>query len=132
MNRKFFIGGAIILVAVVFLSYMGFRSSATYYYEVNELLQNASSLQGKAVRVGGEVAPDIKREVGKLDFRIIDVVDRQTSLRVEYQGAVPDTFKESRHVIVEGKYTTEGTFKASSIITKCPSKYEAATDTPEK
>ncbi len=113
-----------ILVAIIFLSIMGFKSGATYYYEVNELLAQGVSLDGKTVRVGGEVALGVEHEVGKLDFKIIDIVSRDTTLSVVYQGSVPDTFKEGRHVIVEGKYTPGGVFNASSIITKCPSKYE--------
>lgn len=113
-----------ILVAIIYLSIMGFKSGATYYYEVNELLSQGASLYGKTVRVGGEVAPDVEREVGKLRFKLIDIVNQNTTLPVVYDGSVPDTFKVGRHVIVEGKCNSSGTFEASSIVTKCPSKYE--------
>ena len=46
------------------------------------------------------------------------------SLPVTYQGTVPDAFKEGIEVVVEGKYNN-GTFWASNILTKCPSKYES-------
>jgi cytochrome c-type biogenesis protein CcmE len=44
---------------------------------------------------------------------------------VEYRGAVPDTFKPGAEVIVEGRFNKQsGVFSASTLITKCPSKYE--------
>jgi cytochrome c-type biogenesis protein CcmE len=44
---------------------------------------------------------------------------------VDYSGAVPDTFKPGVEVIVEGGMQPEaGVFKASTLMTKCPSKYE--------
>ncbi len=123
-KKRFVIGGALIIIAFVFLIFLGFRNGCVYYYEVDELIDQGISIDGKTIRVGGEVAPDIEREVGKLSFRIIDVTDQNTTLPVVYNGSIPDTFKVGRHVIVEGTYTSEGIFKAASIITKCPSKYE--------
>ena len=123
-KKKFIIGGTLIIIAIVFLIILGLKSGATYYYEVNELLAQGSSLDGKTVRVGGEVAPDVEHEVGKLRFKIIDIVSQDTTLPVAYQGSVPDTFKVGRHVTVEGRYTPGGVFEATSIITKCPSKYQ--------
>ncbi|MFC1981214.1 cytochrome c maturation protein CcmE [Chloroflexota bacterium] len=123
-KKKFIIGGALIMIAVIFLIVLGLKSGATYYYEVNELFVQGSSLDGKTVRVGGEVTPDVEHEVGKLCFKIIDTVSQDTTLPVVYQGSVPDTFKVGRYVIVEGRYNPKGVFEATSIITKCPSKYQ--------
>ena len=49
------------------------------------------------------------------------------TIRVDFKGAVPDTFKVGAEVIVEGGMadTPEGkVFTANTLITKCPSKYE--------
>ena len=100
------------------------KSGATYYYEVSELLAQEPSLAGKTVRVTGEVAPDVEHEVGKLRFRIIDTASQNTTLPVVYQGPLPDTFQAGRDIVVEGKYTSGGVFEATTIITKCPSKYQ--------
>jgi cytochrome c-type biogenesis protein CcmE len=44
---------------------------------------------------------------------------------VDYAGAVPDTFKPGAEVIVEGGMKpASGIFKAGTLMTKCPSKYE--------
>ena len=129
-NKKFIIGGILITLAIVFLVVLGFKN-LTYYYEVNEVLTQGDSLTGKTIRVAGEVAPDIEREVGTLRFTIIDFTNENTTLPVVYQGPVPDTFQVGREIVIEGKYISGGVFDATSIITKCASKYQPEA-TPKK
>jgi cytochrome c-type biogenesis protein CcmE len=131
VKKKFIIGGALIIIAIVCLIVLGLKNSATYYYEVGELLARGPSLAGKTVRVAGEVAPDIGHEVGTLRFRIIDISSQNATLPVVYQGQVPDAFQAGREIVVEGRYDSSGVFEASSIITKCPSKYQPE-ETPGK
>lgn len=115
------------LIPIIFLSYMGLKSSLTYYYEVNELLDKGTEVYGKNVRVGGEVAPGSQSDVTKFELRftLLDI-NGENSIPVIYNGAVPDTFRDGRGVIIEGKYTAAGIFEAKTIITKCGSKYEPA------
>jgi cytochrome c-type biogenesis protein CcmE len=49
------------------------------------------------------------------------------SVPVVYRGTVPDLFKVGREVVVDGKLVN-GTFVAipGTLVTKCPSKYQAA------
>jgi cytochrome c-type biogenesis protein CcmE len=124
-KKKFVIGGIIIVLALVFLGYMGFMSGASYYYEVSELLDLDSSVYGQALRVNGEVAPGIEQEAGGLvlRFTLNDVIGSDASLPVVYRGAVPDTFKVGNGVIVEGTYTADGIFEATAILARCASKY---------
>lgn len=124
-KKKFVIGGIIIVIALVFLGYMGFMSGASYYYEVSELLDLDNPVYGQALRVNGEVAPGIEQEAGGLvlRFTLNDVTGRDVSLPVVYRGAVPDTFKVGNGVIVEGTYTADGIFEATAILARCASKY---------
>ncbi len=46
------------------------------------------------------------------------------SLPVRYNGILPDMFADGRDVIVEGK-VEGGVFHAKTLLTTCPSKYEA-------
>jgi cytochrome c-type biogenesis protein CcmE len=129
-SRRFLIGGILIAAAIAFLVFMGLRSAATYYYKINEVLAQGSSLAGKTIRVEGEVAPDVVREVGSLHFSLFDPAVQNATLQVVYQGPVPDTFQVGRNIVAEGKYDPGGVFEATSIITKCPSKYQSE-KTPE-
>ena len=50
---------------------------------------------------------------------------------VLYTGSVPDMFRSGRDLVVTGTRRADGVFvsKPGTMITKCPSKYQAA-DTP--
>jgi cytochrome c-type biogenesis protein CcmE len=122
-KKRFLIGGIIIFLAIGYLAFMGFQSSATYYYTVSELKDQGSSAYGENVRIKGEVAPgSVEQENvgGTLKFTIID---GEESLPVAYDGVVPDTFKVGGEVVVEGKLDSGGTFQAYTLMPKCPSRY---------
>jgi len=46
-----------------------------------------------------------------------------------YRGLAPDTFTDSVDVVVEGRMGRDGTFRATTLLAKCASRYESA---PEK
>jgi len=132
MKKKFLIGGVIIAIPIVFLSYMGFKSAITYVYDVDQFLAQGTALEGKTVRIGGEVMPGVVTDAATFEqrFTIVDVANQDGKLEVVHRGALPDTFKESVHVIVEGQQNSEGIFEAKTVATKCASKYSAV-DTKE-
>ena len=61
---------------------------------------------------------------GGVSFLLEDKDDTGKTLLVVYRGQVPDTFKAGAEVIVEGGMSPEGRFKAKTLMTKCPSKYQ--------
>ena len=125
-KKRFLIGGIIVFLAIGYLSFMGFQSSATYYYEVGELLEQGSLIYGENVRVNGQVAPGSVEQESQgriLRFTMIDI-EGEESLPVVFQGIAPDTFKEDAEVVAEGQLNSDGVFQANTILAKCPSKYE--------
>ena len=62
-----------------------------------------------------------------MHFLVKNIKGAQASVPVVYRGTVPDLFKATRHITVDGRMRN-GTFVAvpGSLVTKCPSKYEAA------
>ena len=58
--------------------------------------------------------------------RRVDIERPGTTFPVHYQGPLPDTFQEGADVVVEGKYSAAGGFEATTLLTKCGSRYEAA------
>lgn len=120
-KKKFLIGGAVLILAIAYLAYTGFVSSATYYYTVTEFTQTASPANSQVVRVSGEVAGgSVVQNGSSLRF---DLVDGSNRLAVAYEGVVPDTFKPGVEIVVEGKLDPGNIFQAKSILTKCASKY---------
>ncbi len=126
---KFVIAGVILALALGYLGYRGFMGSATYYYEVAELLSNRSTMVDKSVKVDGNVAPGSVEQKGtSLKFTLTDTKDGQATLPVVYQGAVPDTFKAGNELVVEGKMNSSGVFVAQVLQPKCASRYTATGD----
>ena len=100
------------------------RSNMVYYVTVSELLQKGGSGNRPGLRVTGRVVPGtIERQQMNLHFQM---TDGHNAIPISYKGVVPDTFSEDGEVVVEGRYAPGGTFEASFLMAKCPSKYEAA------
>jgi cytochrome c-type biogenesis protein CcmE len=43
----------------------------------------------------------------------------------KYEGVKPDAFNDDWEAIVDGRLQPDGIFKATDLLVKCPSKYEA-------
>ena len=124
LPARFLVGGAVLLLAVAYLVYLSLSSATVYYYTVAEVQAQRQALGSRLVRVSGTVAPgSIARDEARLRFDVSDAVGR---LPVVYGGIVPDIFSEEVEVVVEGRYGEDGVFRATSLLTKCPSRFEAA------
>jgi cytochrome c-type biogenesis protein CcmE len=77
---------------------------------------------------GKVVNGSVKRDGETMTFKIRDRNGTE-SVPVTYAGVVPDPFRDGREVIVDGRLK-DGTFVAQrdSLITKCPSKFQNASD----
>ncbi len=126
---RLFIGGALLVGALVYFAYTAFQGSTVYYYTVGELGAQQASLAGKPVRVSGKlVAASFSREPGSTLARFA-VTDGQKTLPAEYEGVVPDLFfNEHSDIVLQGTYRPDGVFHTENVIVKCPSKYVATAE----
>ena len=127
-----FVAGAVGLVAVVvYLAVTGAKSSMMYYYTPDELaarLTTDPSARELGIKMGGRVVPgSVQYDPRTLDLRftIVDIATGRTTYPVMHNGPLPDTFEEGRDVVVEGKLAADGNFQATTVLTKCGSRYEA-------
>jgi cytochrome c-type biogenesis protein CcmE len=126
-NRRFIIGAAIIVAAVAYLVYTGVRETSVYYLTIDEFLTRREAVAGEGLRVAGRVATkSVEWNPATLDlkFRLANFAEND-GVAVAYNGILPDMFAEGRDVIVEGTYDHGGAFHARTLLTSCPSKYEA-------
>lgn len=118
-----------------YLIFSGLTEDSVYFLNVSEALAEDRT-QIKNARLFGKVSPqNLVIAEGKLgaSFDLIDKMEEGKSLRVDFKGALPDTFKEDVEVIVEGSFSPDGqSFKARTLVTKCPSKYEEQSKDMEK
>ena len=126
-NRRFIIGATIIAAAVAYLSYTGIRETSVYYLTIDEFLARREAVAGEGLRVAGRVgSKSINWNPATLDLRFrLANFDENDGVDVAYNGVLPDMFAEGRDVIVEGTYGSGGAFHARTLLTACPSKYEA-------
>jgi cytochrome c-type biogenesis protein CcmE len=113
----------VVLGAVVVLVLRANRSGVVYYYTVSELLAPNAVARARGLRVTGKVVPGTVSQEGRtLLFR---VSDGTKSLPVRFRGTFPGTFTDSSEVVLEGRLDSLAVFRASTLLTKCPSKYRA-------
>lgn len=118
-----------ILGTLAWLAASGINESKTYYKTVAELKAMQGDDALKRVRVTGDVVPgSIRRDGALVHFQICDK-ETNSFLNVTYMGRdpLPDTFRDDAQAMADGKLSEDGTFHASAIAAKCPSKYEADT-----
>lgn len=126
---------ALFLGGLGYLIFSGLTEDSVYFLNVSEALAEDRT-QIKQARLFGKVSPENLVIVdGKLGaaFDLVDKVEAGKKLRVEFKGALPDTFKDDVEVIVEGAFSPDGqVFVARTLVTKCPSKYEEQSKEMEK
>ena len=91
---------------------------------------NLSGHDGKVALTGkviGKVSGDAATTTG-LRFKLHNINGVSPVVPVVYHGSVPDLFKTGRDVNVTGQLAG-GTFMATAMTTKCPSKYTATQQT---
>jgi cytochrome c-type biogenesis protein CcmE len=126
-RKRFLIVGLVVAAALGYLGFTAFRGASMYYLTVDELLARNDAAYGEQVRLMGKVEEGsvvTSSETNTLRFTVTG--EDGASLPVVYSGIVPDAFKQGADVVVEGSLARAGTFEASSLLVKCPSKYEAA------
>ena len=127
---KFVLLGLGVAATMVFLIVVAVARPSggmVYYKTVDEYL--ADPAPRAHTRVNGKVLEgSIRRLPTGQDvlFTMHDPADESRTLRVEYRGIIPDTFVDRADVVVEGKVRADGVFVASTLLAKCPSKYESA------
>ena len=118
------------------LAWYGFQEiqegSFVYYQTLGEFTEHGA--QGESARVHGYVAlGSIERHVDQKRVQFSVQNDPPHAghgpgrpLSVVYTSLeTPDLFKDGAEVVVEGTLGKDGTFLASNVLAKCPSKFEA-------
>ena len=132
-KSRFVLLGLGVVATMVFLTVVGMRGQQwlAYYMTVQEFVEHGAT-QGSHFRVNGKVDEGtIERLPGGRQVRFV-MSDGKASLKVDFEGIIPDTFVDGADVVVEGELRSDGVFSATTLLAKCPSKYEAADGANEK
>ena len=109
------------LAASVALILIAFEDNVVFFYSPSDLLKKKPGPSQK-LRIGGLVKKDsIKREPGVTEVSF-EVTDLNNSVRVIFNGILPDLFREEQGVVAEGRYR-EQLFYATQILAKHDEQY---------
>jgi len=132
-GHKFLLGAGVIVASVGLLIAQGVKETGVYFLTPTELAAKTSAdptFYDTGLKMGAKVVPgSIHRapDNRRIDFQVSDGV---RSYPVTYRGLVPDTFTDANdiEVIVEGRLGRDGVFRATEVLAKCGSRYEAVYD----
>lgn len=130
-RAKFLVGALAIVLPAGWLMAKSTNDTGVYYLTPSELgtkVAGDPSLYETGIKVGARVVPgSIVRDPGGRSVAFI-MTDGARTFPVTYRGIAPDTFTDSADVVVEGRLGRDGTFRATTLLAKCASRYEAAPD----
>lgn len=150
-RAKFFIGGAMIFAAIVYLIISSTNANAQYFFTIDELKLRGQSVVGQDVRISGAVVGDSIQydpQTLTLSFTIANVPadnkqieaegglaavlhaavsdPSRTRMQAIYLGPKPDLLRDEAQAIMTGHVGEDGAFYADELLLKCPTKYEEA------
>lgn len=121
MKNKYIAGGIIIAVFMGFMGYLFTQTNIKYEEDFARIISSKGTIKATGAWVK-EKRYVMDKENNTFSFYMSDFKGKE--IKVIYKGAIPNNFESSTSVVVTGKYR-DGSFHASEILTKCPSKYES-------
>lgn len=98
-----------------------FRNNVTYFYTPSDI-HDHDVARNATMDLGGLVeSGSIVRGQG-MNIAFV-VTDCTSSIRVRYDGVLPDLFRDGQGVVATGRLGADGTFVASRILAKHDSQY---------
>jgi cytochrome c-type biogenesis protein CcmE len=125
-SHKVLFAGVLVVGTVGFLMASGIKETGVYFLTPSELASKVATDPGFhdiGVKMGAKVVSGtIERDVASQTIRF-QVTDGQVTYPVVYRGLAPDTFTDDVDVVVEGRLQPDGTFRATTLLAKCGSRY---------
>jgi cytochrome c-type biogenesis protein CcmE len=111
--------GVLAIAAALVLS--AFRDSIVFFNSPTDVAEKHMAV-GTRIRVGGLVKPGTLQRGENLQIKF-DVTDGKSDIPVQFQGIVPDLFREGQGVVAEGKLAPGGVFVADTVLAKHDERY---------
>ncbi len=111
------IGAASVLGLILY----ALRQNIDLYYTPTELLA-IKNVPKHQIRIGGMVREQSVQKMHDLRVRFV-VTDFNNDVQVEYDGILPDLFKEGQGVVAMGRLSDNNVFVANQILAKHDQNY---------
>ena len=121
-RRLVLIGGSLgVLALAAGLMLYAMRGSIVFFNSPSDVVEKHVA-PGTRIRLGGLVKEGSVQRGDNLAVRF-QVTDGNNAIAVNYQGILPDLFREGQGVIAEGMLEPGGAFKADSVLAKHDERY---------
>jgi cytochrome c-type biogenesis protein CcmE len=120
MNKKYIIGGSIIVVFLGIMIILFTQTNISYEENFQKIMTSAKTVKATGSWIK-ERNYQIDKQKNEITFFMKDPYGQE--MKVVFTGTIPNNFESSTSLVVTGKYK-DGCFHASDILTKCPSKYQ--------
>ena len=121
-RRLILIGSSLgVLAIAVGLVLSAMRSSIVFFQSPSDVVEHQLA-PGTRIRIGGLVKTGSVERGDNLRIRFA-VTDGKHDIPVQYQGIVPDLFREGQGVVAEGKLEPGGVFAADTVLAKHDERY---------
>ncbi|MDP9199323.1 MAG: cytochrome c maturation protein CcmE [Pseudomonadota bacterium] len=110
------------VAAATTLAMLAFEDNLLYFYNPTQVHAGEAPTD-RMFRIGGMVTEgSVQRTEGTLKIRFV-VTDYRESVPVNYEGLLPDLFREGQGVIAHGRLTDSGEFVANEVLAKHDENY---------
>lgn len=112
----------VILCSCAGLTLFALRNQVSLFYTPADLIAQGGGQIGERARIGGLVKAG---SVETLDSGLLLFVveDGEGEIKVEFDGFIPDLFKEGQGVVCNGVFTDTFAFKADELLAKHDENY---------
>jgi cytochrome c-type biogenesis protein CcmE len=123
------LGGLVLIVGVGLAAITTIGGSVLYYKTPTEIVQQQPT---EAVRLSGKLVPNspVSQDDGSITF---DMTDGKTTIHVVYTGgattALTSAARPGASMVAEGALRADGSFAATNLLAKCPSKFTSTEPT---
>jgi cytochrome c-type biogenesis protein CcmE len=146
---KVIISSLLIVAAILYLVISSTQSNIQYFLTVDEVLSRGQSLAGKSIRISGVVLgntihydpqsqmltfsiahiPGDERDIEKAGGLTVVLHEAaadpaRQKINIVYKGIRPDLLKNEAQAILSGTLQPDGSFEASEVLLKCPTRYD--------
>lgn len=120
---KMGVGTLVVASALAYLLGSGIGDSLVYFLTPSELLAKGQAAVDMPYRLSGRVVPgSVRWNAEALDLRF-RITDDTTTLEVKSTGTPPQMFHAGIDVVLEGSLSTDGVFRAHTLMVKHSNEY---------
>jgi cytochrome c-type biogenesis protein CcmE len=123
--------GLVLVVGIGLAAISMVGGSVLYYKTPTEIVSSHST---ESVRLAGQLVKDSITTTAD-GATLFQITDGKTTVDVIYRGgattALATASKPGTQMVAEGSMNTDGTFKSTNLMAKCPSKFQQASTAPQ-